>query len=240
MLNKQDFRDSLCLRYGWKVPNTPQFCYCKKKNDVDHALICKYGGYVQFRHNKIRDLEADLLKNVCKDIQIEPQLLPIENAELGSSISGDKSRLDVSAVGIWSPMERTFLDVRVVHPNAPSHKKKTIEKLYEENEKEKKRDYNQRVMQVERATFTPLVFSTTGGMAPECTRYHKKVAQLISAKTKEDYSKVMSHMRTRIRFTLLKSTLLAIRGERGRTKKTADSISDLSFNTLPDKQSYEV
>ena len=95
-------------------------------------------------------------------------------------------------------------------------------------------------MQVERATFTPLVFSTTGGMAPECTRYHKKVAQLISAKTKEDYSKVKSHMRTRIRFTLLKSTLLAIRGERGRTKKTADSISDLSFNTLPDKQSYEV
>ena len=137
-------------------------------------------------------------------------------------------------------MERTFLDVRVVHPNAPSHKKKTIEKLYEENEKEKKRDYNQRVMQVERATFTPLVFSTTGGMAPDCTRYHKKVAQLISTKTKEDYSKVMSHMRTRIRFTLLKSTLLAIRGERGRTKKTADSISDLSFNTLPDKQSYEV
>ena len=25
VLNKQEFRDSLCLRYGWRVPQTPQF-----------------------------------------------------------------------------------------------------------------------------------------------------------------------------------------------------------------------
>ena len=38
-LNKQEFKDSIYLRYGWKVPNTPNFCHCKKKNDVNHALI---------------------------------------------------------------------------------------------------------------------------------------------------------------------------------------------------------
>ena len=106
------------------------------------------------------------------------------------------------------------------------------EKIYEQHEREKKRAYNQRVVQIERATFTPLVFSTTGGMAPECTRYHKRVAELISNKTGEEYSKVMNYMRTRVRFTLLKSTLLAIRGERGKPK--------ISFNTVAVMQSYEV
>ena len=101
--------------------------------------------------------------------------------------------------------------------------------------------YNQRIIQVEKATFTPLVFSTTGGMAPECTRFHKKVAQLVSKKTKEEYSHVMSHLRTRLRFTLLKSTLLALRGERGkRSKCRPTKISELSFNTVPEMPSYEV
>ena len=229
VLNKQDFRDSLCLRYGWRIANTPLFCCCKQKNDIDHALTCKKGGYVSLRHDRIRDLEADILKGVCKDVRIEPELLPVENAELESSNLTDKSRLDVSAVGVWSPMERTFLDVRIVHPNAPSYKDKSIEKVYDQHEKEKKRAYNQRIMQIERATFTPLVFSTTGGMAPECTRYHKKIAELISNKTKEEYSKVMSYVRTRVRFTLLKSTLLAIRGERGRPMKVVTSVTQQHF-----------
>ena len=96
-------------------------------------------------------------------------------------------------------------------------------------------------MQVERATFTPLVFSTTGGMAPECVKYHKRIAELISNKTHEDYSKVMNHIRTRVRFTLLKSTLIAIRGERGKQKKSvSNNVSELSFNTVPDMPSYEV
>ena len=33
---------------------------------------------------------------------------------------------------------------------------------------EKKRKYNSRVTEIEQGTFTPLVFTTTGGMADEC------------------------------------------------------------------------
>ena len=146
------------------------------------------------------------MKDVCKDVRIQPELLPIGDTSTSSTNVALKARLDVSAVGVWSPMERTFLDVRVVHPNCPTNRGKTIEKIYEKNEKEKKNSYNQRVIQVEKATFTPLVFTTSGGMAPECTLYHKKVAELISMKTKEDYSHVMSHLRQRLRFTLLKTT----------------------------------
>ena len=58
VLNRQDFRDSICLRYGWKIPNTPLFCSCSKKNDVDHALTCMLGGYVVMRHDRVRNMEA--------------------------------------------------------------------------------------------------------------------------------------------------------------------------------------
>ena len=57
-LNKQEFRDGICLQYGWRVPQTPSHCLCGKKNDTEHALSCKKGGYVIMRHNRIRDLEA--------------------------------------------------------------------------------------------------------------------------------------------------------------------------------------
>ena len=119
VLNKQDFRDSLCLRYGWNIPNTPLFCSCSKRNNVDHALTCTSGGYVIMRQYRIRDTEAEISKSVCKDVKIEPELLPIETANVNSSNLADGARLDLSAVGLWRPMERTFMDVRVIHPNSP-------------------------------------------------------------------------------------------------------------------------
>ena len=71
-LNKQEFRDAICLRYGWRIPNTPAYCACGSKNSVDHTLNCKRGGYVDMRHNNIRDFEATLLQEVCRDVKIEP------------------------------------------------------------------------------------------------------------------------------------------------------------------------
>ena len=122
----------------------------------------------------------------------------------------------------------------------PIISRKVSQKLYEEHEKQKERSYNKCVIQVERATFTPFIFSTLGGMAQECTRYHKKIAELVANKTKEEYPKIMNHIRTRVRFTLLKSTLIAIRGVRGKPEKPTKSLSELSFNTIPEMQSYEI
>ena len=65
-LNKQEFRDALCLRYGWSIPNTPSFCGCGQKNSIDHTLICLKGGYVFMRHNNIRDLNAEMQREVCR------------------------------------------------------------------------------------------------------------------------------------------------------------------------------
>ena len=144
-------------------------------------------------------------------------------------------------MGIWSSHERTFLDVRVFHPNSESYLKNTPEQLYIQQENEKKNAYNDRVLQVEKGSFTPLIFSTTGGMGPEATKYHKRVAELISTKRGEVYSDVVNHIRTRIRFSLLKSVLVAVRGDRGRRRRQVEvPISDLSLNLVPDQVSYEV
>ena len=54
--------------------------------------------------------------------------------------------------------------------------------IYRQHETEKKRQYASRILEVEQATFTPLVFSTTGGMAVECKRYHSRLAELVATK----------------------------------------------------------
>ena len=78
-------------------------------------------------------------------------------------------------------------------------------------------------------------------MGPECTKFHKRVAELVAAKRGEEYSDVVNHIRTKIRVSLLKSVLVAIRGERGRGRKRESlPISDLSLNLIPEQRTYEV
>ena len=79
-------------------------------------------------------------------------------------------RLDIAANGFWGGrFERTFLGVRVFNPHAPTNRKSI-------HEEEKKRTYEQRILEVEHSTFTPLVFSNTGGMAKQCSTFYKRLA----------------------------------------------------------------
>ena len=235
-LNKREFQDSIYLRYDWNIPDTPSYCQCGSKNDINHALCCKKGGYVIMRHNRIRDVEAEIMKEVCKDVRTEPELIPITNTEHHNNNGNntDKARLDVAAVGVWGPLERTFLDIRIMHPNAPSYADKDIKQLYSTHEREKKRAYNERVLQIEKGSFTPIVMSTFGGMGEEAIKFHKRLATLIAEKRHESYPEVLNYIRTRLRFSLLKSVLIAIRGIRGKqTVERTTPISSLSFNLLP-------
>ena len=128
------------------------------------------------RHDNVRDVEAEFLDEVCRGVETEPGLLPVdpENFEKGA-ITGDMARLDIVATGLFGNMEKTYFDVRVTHPNAPSYYEMTEERLYALNEKEKNDDYLERCLQSEKAGFIPLVYSTTGGTGPACEeyQYHK-------------------------------------------------------------------
>ena len=185
------------------------------------------------RHNRIRDLEAELMREVCTDVKVEPTLIPLANPNRVNGNTSDNARLDVAGNGVWGPMERTFLDIRVMHPNSPSYVNKDIRQIYEAHEMEKKRTYNERVIEVEKGSFTPILVSTSGGMGNEAEKFHKRLAQLIADKRGEEYSCVVNYIRTRLRFCLLKSVLTSIRGVRGKNlnDKTAP-ISSLSFNLI--------
>ena len=54
------------------------------------------------RHNIVRDTIAELLQEICKDVRVEPQLLPVTGEELPPrSNTADGARADVSAIGLW-------------------------------------------------------------------------------------------------------------------------------------------
>ena len=99
--------------------------------------------------------------------------------------------------------------------------------------------YNDRVLQIEKASFVPLVYTTSGGMGPQCEKVHKHIAQMIAEKKNEKYASVMSHIRTRLRFALLRSTLTAIRGTRGKRKMYEDEVANINFNLIPYASTYE-
>ena len=89
------------------------------------------------------------------------------------------------------------------------------------------------MIQCEKGTFTPLVFTTSGGMGPECDHLNKRLADLIALKTKEQYSHVVRHIRTRLRFALLKSVQVAVRGVWGKKSAVVQPPLEISFNLIP-------
>ena len=241
IFNKVEFRDSLCVRYNWPLPDIPRFCACGEKTGVDHSCVCKLGGLINMRHDNVRDVEAEFLKEVCREVRTEPGLLPVEpeNFDTGAK-TGDMARLDIVATGLFGNMEKTFFDVRVTHPNAPSYYGMTEERLHELNEKEKNDGYLERCLQSEKSGFIPLVYSTTGGTGPACEAYHKRLAILMAAKRKDSYPAIIDHIRTEVRFTVLKSIVMGIRGFRKKsTKYTATPTSLLSFELIPEMKTYE-
>ena len=225
-LNKREFRDAIKLRYGWEFNDIPTVCVCRDLFDADHALICMRGGYIIQRHNEIRDLEAEILQAVCTDVEVEPVLQEVTGEVLprGANKAPD-ARLDIHARGFWAREQSAFFDVRVCHPNADSYKNLTPEQIYKLHENDKKRLYLSRVLEVERGTFTPLVFTTTGGMSNECQRYHSRLAELLAVKKQESYASTIAWIRTRVSFAILRSALTCLRGSRSR-RRTIPNIQE--------------
>ena len=216
-LHKRAFHDAMALRYDWNPSRTPTNCACGKLFTVEHALSCPKGGFPILRHNEIRDLTANLMTEVCHDVCVEPDLQKLTGEVLQGSSSNtqDGARLDIAASGCWGGRhEKTFFDVRVFNPHAPSNRCANISTCYKKHERLKKASYEQRIREVEHATFTPLVMSATGGLASEATTFYKRLASLLAAKWNNSYSSTLSWLRCRLSFSLLRSAIRSIRGAR--------------------------
>ena len=180
-------------------------------------MNCPTGDFPTIRHNELRDFTASLLSEVCHNVSVEPQLQPLtgETFPLASANIEDGAHLDVVANGFWgSRHQKVFLDVKVFNPNASSYRGSSLSSLYRRLEREKQRKYEQRIREVEMGCFTPLVFSTFGGMSTISNIFFKRLASLLSDKKDVSYSVMMSWLRCRISFSLLRSAIDCLRGAR--------------------------
>ena len=129
-------------------------CVCGDSFNLQHALSCPKRGLVITRHNKLRKLTAEILGEVCKNVVIEPLLTPLTGEELPkSSNTSNQARADVSARGLWINGQTAFCDVRVFNPLARCHLHHSLPAVHKKNENEKKREYNQRILQVKHLCF---------------------------------------------------------------------------------------
>ena len=146
---------------------------------------------------------------VCNDVEVGPvsQEITGETLNHGANKVPD-ARLDIHARGFWERHRSAFFDVRVCHPNAESYRVLTPKLIYKKNENVKKRQYAERLMEIEQGTFTPLVFTTTGRMADEFVKYHSRLAELIANKKGESYSSAISWIRAKVYFAIVRSAIL--------------------------------
>ena len=215
-LQKGAFRDALCLRYGWRPPLLPSNCVCGKLFSVEHALCCPCGGLPIVRHNELRDITAGLLTELCHSVEVEPSLQPLsgESFQYRSANVEDGARLDVVANGFWERGQKAYFDVKVFNPFAPTHCSVSLPQCYRRAELEKKRKYEERIREVEHGTFSPLVFSCTGGMGPLATVVYKRIATLLSQKNGQSYSMTLHWLRCKLSFSLLRAAITCLRGSR--------------------------
>ena len=203
---------------SWQRTNLPSKCACGASFSVDHALCCNKGGFPTHRHNEIRDFTASVLTEVCHDVCTDPPLQELAGEPLpyATSNTEDGARLDICVQGFWGDRFRqAFFDIRVFYPNAPSYCNLQLSSVYRRHENEKKRNYEDRVREVEHGSFTPLVFNTSGGMGGLATTTYKRLASQTATKKDQPYSKVIAWLRCHLCFSLLRSSITAIRGAPG-------------------------
>ena len=87
-------------------------------------------------------------------------------------------------------------------------------------------------------TFTPIVLSSTGGMGCAAITTYKRLAALIATKRDEPYSTTMGWIRCRLSFSLLRASIMCIRGarsSRGHAAREYDVPMDLvsSVSRIP-------
>lgn len=234
-LHKSDFKDAIALRYDMPLQRLPSHCVCGHLFSVDHAMTCPTGGYTSIRHNEVRDVTAWMLKQTCHDVQVEPHLQPLtgEVMALKSANTEPGARLDISACGVWGGrFERTFFDVRVFNPSARSNRTIPIQAAFRKHEKEKKRHYEQRILEVEHSSFTPLVMSATGGMGPLAASFYKRLAAMLAEKQRTPYSKTIQWIRCKLSFALLRTAILCIRGCRSTYKPRAQQQDSITLQLV--------
>ena len=146
-----------------------------------------------------------------------------------STARENEAQCDVAARDVWTRGVNTVLDVRVFNPLAPSYRSLAPTQIYKKLENEKKGKYAERVVQVEKGTFTPMVFSSLGGCGVEASRLIKRMAEMLADKQSVDKAGATNLIKTKLAFSVLKSAVLCIRGTRSSKCRRAEVEIDAAM-----------
>ena len=165
-------------------------------------------------------------------MQAEPHLLPVTNETFQNRTANTstEARLDIKARGFWQRNQTAFFDIRVTHVNSSSQK--TTEQIFKSHEANKKREYLERILNIEHGVFTPLIFGTNGGMGKECQMFLKQLATTLAEKSEQKYDDIITWLRTRISTEILKSAVTCIRGSRVPSYKPTTVATNDGFELL--------
>ena len=118
---------------------------------------------------------AKIMQAVCYDAELEPtlQLLQGESFIHKTTSTDENARPEIKANGLWgSRFSRCFFDVKIFNPLAKLCPKKSVE-AYKYHESLKCLKHEQRILDVEKSYFVPLVFSCMGGARPSGSAHYK-------------------------------------------------------------------
>ena len=77
-------------------------------------------------------------------------------------------------------------------------------------------------------------------MDPVAKSFHHRVVELVAAKRNDEFKNLISKIRTKTSFALLKNALVSVRGYRGRSPRVPELlISYLLFNLIPEGLTYD-
>ena len=130
-----------------------------------------------------------------------------------TAITDNNARADIAVSSFWSSRQRSFLDVRVFNPFSHTYNNSSIKACHRRNEKDKRRQYGEKICNVEHASFTLLVFTTAGGMGPSASTFYKHLSSRLSIRYSKSYSTVLNWIRCRISFSL-RSSIMCLHGAR--------------------------
>ena len=159
----------------------PILYVCGDSFNLQHALSCPKVGLVITGHSERRNLTAEILSEVCKNVVIEQLLTPLMGEGFSKSLNTrNQARAYVSARGLWTDGKTAFCGARIFNPLARCHLNHSLSAIHKMNKNKNKREYKQRILQVEHGSLTPLVFSCFGGMNKKFSRLFSHTAECLA------------------------------------------------------------
>ena len=69
ILNKEEFRDAMAMRYNKQILGLPSKCACGSNFDPVHSLDYKKVGFIHSKHDQLKSLEAKMLSELQKYVK---------------------------------------------------------------------------------------------------------------------------------------------------------------------------